>query len=169
MKYRGEHIRVSDLEIGDFIFVKRTLSDDERDDSEHNVLHVIVGITRLEQERQTALFLDSTFHFPFSTIIIYEEEDVITRVLNEEDAIMLPSHSEAERCFERLKATLHYNMRIIKKMHKDEDKYADVLRRTEEELEMLLESSVDDFQGKFKPGQLELFFNHINNLNLDKL
>ena len=169
MKYRDEHIRVSDLEIGDFIFVKRTLSDDERDDSEHNVVHVIVGITRLEQERQTALFLDSTFHFPFSTIIIYEEEDVITRVLNEEDAIMLPSHSEAERCFERLKTTLHYNMRIIKKMHKDEDKYADVLRRTEEELELLLESSVDDFQGKFKPGQLELFFYHINNMNLDKL
>ena len=30
MKYRGDHIRVSDLGIGDFIFVKRTLSDDER-------------------------------------------------------------------------------------------------------------------------------------------
>lgn len=29
MKYRGDHIRVSDLEIGDFIFVKRTLSDYE--------------------------------------------------------------------------------------------------------------------------------------------
>lgn len=169
MKYRGEHIRVSDLEIGDFIFVKRTLSDDERDDSEHNVVHVIVGITRLEQERQTALFLDSTFHFPFSTIIIYEKEDVITRFLNEEDAIMLPSHSEAERCFERLKATLYYNMRIIKKMHKDEDKYADVIRQTEEELEILLESSVDDFQKKFNPRQLDLFFRHINNLDLDKV
>lgn len=82
---------------------------------------------------------------------------------------MLPSHSEAERCFERLKATLYYNMRVIKKMHKDEDKYADVLRRTEEELELLLESSVDEYQRKFTPEQLRLFFCHINNLNLDKV
>ena len=168
MKYRGEHILVFFFFLGDFIFVKRTLSDDERDYSEHYVVHVIVGIIRMEQELTTALFLDSTFHFPFSTIITYEEEDVIARFINDEDEIMLPSHSEGERCFERLKATLYYNMRVIKKMHKDEDKYVDVLRRTEEELEMLLESSVDDFQGKFKPGQLDLFFRHINNLELDK-
>lgn len=73
MKYRGDHVRVADLEIGDFIFVKRNLSDDERDYSEHNVLHVIAGITRT-QGFDTGFFLDSTFHFPFSTTIIYYRE-----------------------------------------------------------------------------------------------
>lgn len=169
MKYRGDHIRVVDLEIGDFIFVKRNLSDEERDDSEHNVLHIISGIIRTNQGYDTGFFLYSSFHFPFSTFIIYEGEDEIARFFNDEDEIMLPSHSEAERCFERLKATLYYNMRLIKRMHKDEDKYADVLRRTEEELEILLESSVDDFQKKFNPRQLDLFFRHINNLDLDKV
>ena len=169
MKYRGEHIRVSDLEIGDFIFVKQTLSDYEEDDYEHNVLCAIIRIVHIEQEHRTAFILDSTFHFPVSGVIKYENDDVITRFISEKDKIKLPSRSEAKKCFERWKATLYYNMRFIKKWHKDEDKYADVIRQTEEELEMLLESSVDDFQGKFKPGQLELFFYHINNMNLDKL
>lgn len=169
MKYRGNHIRVSDLEIGDFIFVKRDLSDYEGDEDEHNVLHAIIGIVRMEQESQSAFILDSTFHFPFSSIIEFENEDVITRFLSDEDKIKLPSRSEAEKCFERWKATLYYNMRTIKKMHKGETKYEDVLRQTEEELEILLESSVDDYQAKFKPEQLKLFLCHIYNMNLDEV